>query len=78
MRAEDVEIFGAEQVGVAHLDAVLPARGKLPQKAVERCDEVAQAREVGGVEGGEFEDEDACFFAVGRERSEKRTASNCR
>jgi hypothetical protein len=50
VRAENVEVFGAEEIGVADFDGVLPVGRKLAEEGVERGEEVSQAREVGGVE----------------------------
>ena len=71
MRAEDVEVFGAEEVGVADFDGVLPVGRELREESVEWGEEIAEAGEMGRVEGGEFEDEDAGFPAMRREGSEE-------
>ena len=71
MRAEDVEVFGAEEVGVADFDGVLPIGWELREEGVERCEEIAQAGEMGGMKGGELEDEDAGFLAMRGEGAEE-------
>ena len=71
VRAEDVEVFRAQQIRVAHLDAVLPIGRELPEEDIQRGDEIAEAGEVGRIKRGELEDEDAGFRAMGGERSEE-------
>ena len=68
---EDVEIFRPEQLGVAHLNAVLPIGRELPEEGIERGNEVAQALEVRRIKDGEFEDEHAGFPVMRRERAEE-------
>ena len=72
VRVEDVEIFRAEEFGVADFDAVLPVGRKLSEKFIERGDEIAQALEVRRIERRKLEDEDAGLLAMRGERSEER------